>query len=222
MNRHSDRTLRLLLASVVVGSAMLGSARVCAEFGNGGVWELAVIPGVADNNSTIGSADPEQFALGVDSGESLAIIVNRLQETRGRDRLYYELYAAKTRSSLDIRQQSGGQRQHVRMPVHYLQIGGSYEIAQPYTSLAPYLGATLGLARFEPEGQSALDKLSLGLAGGFRWPLTQHLGLRLDARAIATFFSVDSSFFCAGGCVARVDGDVWWQYQLSAGLALRF
>jgi hypothetical protein len=193
-----------------------------ADRGELAIWEVSLLAGVAANSSNISSAEADEFDLAISSGKSFALIVNHLQEYRGDDRLHYEFYAAKTDSQLDIHTLADGLRTVVNMPVYYLHVGGTYELAQAGTTLAPYVGATAGLARFEPDGLDALNKFSMAIAGGFRWPITSSVGLRLDARALATFLGPQASIFCADGCVARVNSDIWWQYEVMAGLVFVF
>ena len=193
-----------------------------ADRGESAIWEASLLAGVAANSSDISSAEADEFDLAISSDKSFALAVNYLQEYRRDDRLHYEYYAAKTHSQLDIHMRADDGRTVVNMPIYYLHVGGTYELAQAGTTLAPYVGATLGLARFDPDGLDALNKFSMAIAGGFRWPITSSMGLRLDARALATFLSPQASIFCADGCVAKVDSDIWWQYQVMAGLVFVF
>ena len=139
-----------------------------ADQGEPTIWEVSLLVGVVANSSDISSAEADECDLAIRRGECFSLIGNHLQEYRGDDRLHYEYYAAKTHSQLDIHMRADGGRTVVNMPIYYLHVGGTYELAQAGTTLAPYVGATLGLARFDPDGFDALNKFSMAIAGGFR------------------------------------------------------
>lgn len=63
----------------------------------------------------------------------------------------------------------------------------------------------------------------LSFVAGYKFFLTENLGLRLEGRAYATALESDATIFCGNGaCIARVESEGFWQYEVNAGLALRF
>ena len=115
------------------------------------------------------------------------------------------------------------------MDVEYLQFGGT--VAYPdseATHVIPYIGMTVGAARFSPD-QAGLDdetKPALTLGGGVRVPLTEHFSLRLDLRAFATILDSDSDIFCVSSdgatCRIKVKSDVFLQYAANLGFTVGF
>ena len=115
------------------------------------------------------------------------------------------------------------------MDVEYLQFGGT--VAYPdaeATHVIPYIGMTVGAARFSPD-QAGLDdetKPAVTLGAGVRVPLTERFSLRLDLRAFATILSSDSDIFCvsSGGatCRIKVKSDVFLQYAANLGFTVGF
>jgi hypothetical protein len=116
----------------------------------------------------------------------------------------------------------------IDMDVQYLQIGGivSYEEA---TRVIPYFGLTFGGAHFSPDGAGLDDetKVAFSAAGGVRIPITEHIGVRFDARAFITLLDTDDGeIFCvsSGGatCAIRAKGDTFAQYAASLGVTIAF
>ena len=116
----------------------------------------------------------------------------------------------------------------IDMDVQYLQIGGivSYEEAR---RVIPYFGLTFGGAHFSPDSAGLDDetKVSFSAAGGVRIPITDHIGVRFDARAFITLLDTDDGqIFCVSSegatCVIRAKGDTFAQYAASLGVTIAF
>jgi opacity protein-like surface antigen len=114
------------------------------------------------------------------------------------------------------------------LDVQYLQIGGI--VSHPDAKYAiPYFGITVGGAQFSPDA-SGLDtetKLAFTVGGGMRIPITDHIGVRFDARAFITMLDTDDGeIFCvsAGGatCSIRAKSDTFMQYAASLGVTIGF
>ena len=114
------------------------------------------------------------------------------------------------------------------LDVEYLQIGGTVS-HQDAERVIPYFGITLGAARFSPD-QSGLDdetKLAFSVGGGFKVPITDHIGVRFDARAFISMLDSDGNIFCVsdsegGSCAIRTKSDTFLQYQAALGLVIGF
>lgn len=114
------------------------------------------------------------------------------------------------------------------LDVEYLQIGGT--VSSPDAErVIPYFGLTVGAARFSPD-QSGLDdetKLAFSIAGGFKIPITDHFGVRFDARGYVSLLDTDGNFFCvsdngAGTCAIRAKSDTFFQYSAALGVIFAF
>jgi len=114
------------------------------------------------------------------------------------------------------------------LDVDYLQIGGTYLFEE--TRLAvPYFVATVGLTKIDPdfEGASSDNFLSFGVGGGWKFFPGSRIGLRLDGRFLGTFIDSDSTIFCqsgqeGGSCAVALKGDLLYQFEMQAGLIVRF
>lgn len=114
------------------------------------------------------------------------------------------------------------------MGVQYLQIGGT--VSHPDARyVIPYFGMTIGAARFSPDAVGLDDetKLAFSAGGGMRIPITDHFGVRFDARAFLTVLDGESDLFCvsdggAGTCNIRAKSDTFLQYSASLGVTIAF
>jgi opacity protein-like surface antigen len=114
------------------------------------------------------------------------------------------------------------------LDIDYLQIGGTY-LFEATPSAVPYFVATVGLTKIDPdlEGASSDNFLSFGVGGGWKFFPTSRVGLRLDGRFLGTFIDSDSKIFCqsgqeGGGCAVALKGDLMYQFEMQAGLIVRF
>lgn len=110
--------------------------------------------------------------------------------------------------------------------VDYLQIGGTYLLEGQVAR--PYMVATLGLARIDPDDAvfNTENYFAFSIGGGWKlWP-TKRFGLRLEGRFYGSFVDSDTSVFCisSGGttCLIQSDADVLWQWEMTAGASWRF
>lgn len=114
------------------------------------------------------------------------------------------------------------------MQVQYLQIGGI--VSHPDARYAiPYFGLTVGAARFSPDEPGLDDEteLAFSVGGGLRFPITDHFGVRFDARAFVTVLESEGDLFCVsddgtGTCRIRAKSDTFLQYAASLGVTIGF
>lgn len=113
------------------------------------------------------------------------------------------------------------------LDIEYLHFGGTYLSDGEHTR--PFLAATLGLSRFDPEpsGSGAETYFSASIGGGVHLRATKRLGIRLEGRFVTTLVDGDSDIFCRSGgatnfCAVRVEGSTFTQFELRAGLVVRF
>jgi opacity protein-like surface antigen len=116
----------------------------------------------------------------------------------------------------------------IDLDVQYLQIGGT--VSSPDAErVIPYFGITVGAARFSPD-QGGFDdetKLAFTVGGGFKVPITEHIGVRFDARAFISLLDTDGNIFCVsdngvGTCAIRTKSDTFLQYHAALGLIVGF
>lgn len=136
----------------------------------------------------------------------------------------YELFYAVQRTRLETDGFFGGTALF-DLDIHYLHIGGTYVV--PGERVRPFVAGGLGLTVFVPrgDGPGSETRFSVSLGGGAKVPLSRRVGLRLEARGFLTILPESTEIFCvsAGGaaCDVRVQGDVFGQVQLLAGISFR-
>lgn len=114
------------------------------------------------------------------------------------------------------------------MDIEYLHIGGSVSYTD-VPHIVPFFAATVGATRFSPDvtGLDDETKLSFSLGGGVKIPITDHIGLRFDARAFISMLNSDAEIFCVSnpptaGCRISARSDTFVQYAAGLGITVGF
>jgi len=155
----------------------------------------------------------------VDSGTDYGVIFNANADSY--ERQYEFLYA---RQSTSVQGTAP-----LDMDIQYLQIGGIVNFTDTSRHVIPYFGLTVGGTRFEPDatGLDSATKLSFTAGGGLKIPITDHIGIRLDARAFVTVLNGSADIFCASGntggtCLIKAQSDTFVQYHIGLGVIAGF
>ncbi|MEQ1802123.1 MAG: outer membrane beta-barrel protein [Gammaproteobacteria bacterium] len=113
-----------------------------------------------------------------------------------------------------------------KLDISYLQAGGTYWFEGDRAR--PYIVATLGASRFEPDDSSFDSEtfFAFGIGGGYKIMPTSRIGLRLEGRVLGSVVDSDQAVFCrsggaASGCLIAVSGSMVWQWEVLAGLVFR-
>ena len=136
---------------------------------------------------------------------------------------WIELYYSRQQTKLKADQGPFSGSPLFDVNIEYFHLGGTYGKATG--KVKPFLVGTFGATHMTPKGEGlhSETKFSLSLGGGVRLYLTEHVGIRLDARWFGTLFNGSGSAFCSGGaCLINVQGDVLSQYTANAGVVLAF
>lgn len=104
----------------------------------------------------------------------------------------------------------------------YFHFGGT--VFYDYDKLNPFVTGGLGATHISPANDafSSETNFSLSIGGGLKFPLSQNVGLRLEARGYGTVVSGSGEILCSGGCVAKFSGSLFLQFEASAGLSFAF
>jgi hypothetical protein len=201
--------------AAVVAAAFACAPAVAAEPGKFNVYEITPMLGYTFGGEFEDPVDSSDRDIAEDT--SWGIIFN-LAADQWR---HYELLFANQSTSIEG-------VTPFDLDVQYLQFGGT--VSSPDAEhVIPYFGITVGAARFSPDlaGLNDETKLAFSVAGGFKIPITERLGVRFDARAYITLLDTEGDFFCAssGGaatCRIRAKSDTLFQYNLGLGLVVGF
>jgi opacity protein-like surface antigen len=105
----------------------------------------------------------------------------------------------------------------------YYHLGGT--VFYDHDDLHPFISGGLGATHISPANDnfSSETKFSLSVGGGLKFPFSQNIGLRLEARGYGTVVDSDGSILCANGaCVAKFKGSLFMQFEAFAGLSVAF
>jgi opacity protein-like surface antigen len=201
----------LLFAAALLLSPFLFPGAAGAE------WGLEVTPyagytigGSFEDNTTGTSLD-------VKEGGSLGLVLG-LPDTPDTQ---YELFYGFQRTKVTGGGTFGGETLF-DLDIHYLHLGGTYMFSRE--KVRPFVSGGLGLTHFVPSGSGMNSKtyFSVSLGGGAKIPVSEHVGLRLEARGFMTILPDSTEIFCvsSGGaaCAVKVQGDVLGQFLLLAGI----
>jgi opacity protein-like surface antigen len=201
----------LLFAAALLLSSLLFPAAAAAE------WGLEVTPfagytigGSFEDNTTGASLD-------VKEGGSFGLVLG-MPDTPETE---YELFYGFQRTKVTGGGTFGGETLF-DLDIHYLHVGGTYMF--PQEKVRPFLSGGLGATHFVPSGSGMSSKtyFSVSLGGGAKIPISDHVGLRLEARGFMTILPNSTEIFCvsSGGaaCAVKVQGDVLGQLLLLAGI----
>ncbi|MGI9290562.1 MAG: hypothetical protein ACR2QG_04690 [Gammaproteobacteria bacterium] len=163
----------------------------------------------------------EDYDLENDS--SYGLIVNFPSKRNTEWEIYYSKQSTEIKTG-DLFQST----KVLDVDVEYLQIGGTY-LFEPEPAGIPYFVATIGAARFDPQGAGTSSETYFAFAAGGGWKYfpNKRVGLRLDGRFIGTLIDSDSNIFChsgpeGSGCLVQTKSDVLWQFEIQAGVTFRF
>jgi opacity protein-like surface antigen len=105
----------------------------------------------------------------------------------------------------------------------YYHLGGT--VYYDHDSLQPFISGGLGATHVSPANKnfSSETKFSLSIGGGLKFPLSQNIGLRLEARGYGTVVDGEGGILCANGaCIAKFTGSLFMQFEAIAGLSFAF
>jgi hypothetical protein len=110
--------------------------------------------------------------------------------------------------------------------VETFHFGGLWEIGHRERS-HPFLGLSVGGTHFSPPALSDEWAFSAGISGGLKHWFSEHVGLRLEGRGLATLGLQSGGIFCGagpggGGCAVVASGDALFQIQANVGLIFGF
>lgn len=165
----------------------------------------------------------EPVTLDLDDAASYGLIVNWPAE----ENTEWEIYLGRQATAI---QTEGaflpGEEPPTDLDISYLQVGGTYYFEGEQAR--PYIVATVGASRFEPD-ESSYDSetfFAFGIGGGYKVAPTSRFGLRLEGRVFGSLVDSDEAVFCqsggaASGCLIAVNGNIVWQWEVLAGVTFR-
>jgi len=190
--------------------------------------DIAFLAGYqADSDLEISTSDqwpPENLPIGnpgenvdMDDGSSWAISINTDFHNNPNQKvgLFYSKHSSEFGATAGLVNPS--------LDIAFLHFNGT-NIYPQSDRLSYFVTAGIGAAYYKPDDATLNDvtRFSLQIGGGAILEITENLYIQLDARWLPTFFNSEASVFCSGGCTISVNSDSISQFQMNAGLMLRF
>jgi opacity protein-like surface antigen len=170
--------------------------------------------------------DATTLDVGVDEGGVAGFIVNvPFEALPGGAYTEWELYASRQTVGLKAPIPAGVDPD-LELEITHVLLGGTY--VGPGDWIRPYIAAGLGAAHLSPDAPDTDSDtvFAFALGGGAQLFPEQRIGARLEARAIGSVIDGDTALFCGGSggvtCAVATRSNVFWQWEVFAGLVARF
>ena len=136
--------------------------------------------------------------------------------------IYYSHQSSRL-NSVDVTLPSTTSSVDIPLTMDYLHIGGTAPISDD-KDLKTFVSGGFGFTYLSPDisGLQSDLRASFSLGIGLKWPISERIALRLESRLLATLFNSNSALFCNGGCSLSVNGSLFTQAEVNAGLVFRF
>ncbi|MDX7643877.1 outer membrane beta-barrel protein [Aeromonas caviae] len=178
-------------------------------------WQLTPFAGYSSSIDFEAMDEPEPTPHGGDldslqgeSSGSWGLFISREVDDPGMIELLYSHQSTRVSPELPD-----------RLAVDTLHFAGALFLSD--NLMAPYLGAGIGVTRFDAYDSETAPSMSLAL--GVQPRLAEHLALRAEVRGYGSLVNDDSAFLCNPEvCAFRVRGELITQWQANIGLTLRF
>ncbi len=211
---HEERITAPVRIALVCGVALAGVPG--AAWSNQPSVEITPLVGYRSHGS-FKDTDSEQ-TRDLDESASFGLILNIDHDANTQ----WEFMLSRQSTELQLGPLFTGDRLF-DLDVTYFSAGGIYVWRDP--KIEPFVGAGFGITYMSPQDSryDSETRAMIQLVAGYKFFLTEQIGLRIEARGYGTLVDSDAAFFCGDGqCIVRVESDGFGQLELNAGLVVRF
>ncbi len=158
----------------------------------------------------------------LESSEIAGLILSFPYEHGKTFEIYYSHQSTQL-NSITISEPAPDNTVNIPITIDYLHFGGTAPISAD-KSLKTFVTGGLGFTYLSPDFTGAQSDLraSFSIGIGLKWPITDSIALRLETRGLATLYNNNSAIFCSGGCAISVNGNLFLQGEVFAGLGFTF
>ncbi len=186
------------------------------------LYSVEVIPllGFRGGGEFIDAVDDTKHTL--ESSEIYGLILSWPYE-RGKNFEVYYSHQSTQLNSISTTEPAPNNSVDIPLTIDYLHFGGTAPISDE-DKLKTFVSGGLGFTYLSPDYTGAQSDLraSLSIGVGLKWPMTERISLRLETRGLATLYNNNSAIFCSGGCAISINGNMFLQGEVFAGLGFRF
>lgn len=185
-------------------------------------YSVEIIPlfGVRGGGEFIDDTTDQKHTL--ESSEIVGLILSFPYEFGKTLEIYYSHQSTQL-NSITISEPAPNDSVDIPITIDYLHFGGTAPISD-YKNLQTFVTGGLGFTYLSPDFTGAQSDLraSFSIGLGLKWPMTDRISLRLETRGLATLYNNNSAIFCSGGCAISVNGNLFLQGEVFAGLGFKF
>ena len=186
------------------------------------LYSVEVIPllGFRGGGEFIDNTNNQRHTL--ESSEVYGLILSWPYE-RGKNIEVYYSHQSTQLNSISTTEPAPNDVVNIPITIDYLHIGGTAPISDE-EKLKTFVTGGLGFTYSSPDYSGAQSDLraSFSIGIGLKWPMTERIALRLETRGLATLYNNNSAIFCNGGCALSVNGNLFLQGEVFAGLGFTF
>jgi hypothetical protein len=186
------------------------------------LYSVEIIPllGFRGGGEFIDTLDDTRHTL--ESSEIYGLILSWPYE-RGKNFEVYYSHQSTNLNSITVSAPAPNNSVDIPITIDYLHFGGTAPISDE-DKLKTFVSGGLGFTYMSPDYTGAQSDLraSLSIGVGLKWPMTEMISLRLETRGLATLYNNNSAIFCNGGCAISVNGNMFLQGEVFAGLGFKF
>ncbi|NOQ88857.1 MAG: outer membrane beta-barrel protein [Gammaproteobacteria bacterium] len=159
----------------------------------------------------------------LESSEAYGLILSFPYERGKNIEIYYSHQSTKLNSITINNQPAPNSSVDIPLTIDYLHIGGTAPISDE-KNLKTFVSGGLGFtySSLDYAGAQSDLRASFSIGVGLKWPMTERISLQLEARGLATLYNNNSAIYCNGGCAISVNGNLFLQGEVFAGLGFRF
>ncbi len=142
---------------------------------------------------------------------------------QGKDLEIYYSHQSSTLNSVSLTLPTPTTNVNIPITIDYLHIGGTAPISEG-DSYKTFVSGGFGFTYLSPDytGFQSDLRASFSIGVGVKLPMTKNIALRFETRGLGTLFNSNSTLFCSGGCQLSVNGSLFFQAEVFAGLAVKF
>jgi len=158
----------------------------------------------------------------LDSSDIYGLILSFPYEHGKKFEIYYSHQSTQL-NSITVSETEPNDSVNIPLTIDYLHFGGTAPIAAD-ENFETFVTGGLGFTYLSPDYSGAQSDLraSFSIGVGLKWPITDIISLRLETRGLATLYNNNSAIFCSGGCAISVNGNLFLQGEVFAGLGFKF
>lgn len=187
------------------------------------IYSVEIIPllGFRGGGEFIDNTTDQKHTL--ESSEVYGLILSWPYEHGKNIEVYYSHQSTQLNSITVDPPTTAGSTVNIPITIDYLHVGGTAPIADD-EKLKTFVTGGLGFTYSSPDYTGAQSDLraSFSIGVGLKWPMTERISLRLETRGLATLYNNNSAIYCSGGCSLSVNGNLFMQGEVFAGLGFKF